>query len=36
METLRPGQSVAGEIGNATTGPAAIAPIAVDAFFAPN
>jgi Putative restriction endonuclease len=36
METLRPGQSIAGEIGNATTGPATIAPIAVDAFFAPN
>jgi Uma2 family endonuclease len=35
-ETLRPGQTLAGEIGNATTGPAAIAPIPVDAFFAPN
>ena len=35
-ETLRPGQSLAGEIGNATTGPAALAPIAVEAFFAPN
>ena len=36
FETLRPGQTLAGEIGNAMTGPAAIAPIAVDAFFAPN
>ena len=35
-ETLRPGQSLAGEIGNPTTGPAAIAPIPVEAFFAPN
>ena len=35
-ETLRPVQSLAGEIGNATTGPAAIAPIPVEAFFAPN
>jgi hypothetical protein len=35
-ETLRPGQTIAGEIGNATAGPAAIAPIQVDAFFAPN
>jgi len=35
-ETLRPGQSLVGEIGNATTGPAAIAPIPVDSFFAPN
>ena len=34
--TLRPGQFIAGEIGNQTTGPAAIAPIPVDAFFAPN
>ena len=34
VATLRPGQSIAGEIGNATTGPAAIAPIPVDAFFA--
>ena len=36
LETLRPGQTLAGEIGNATTGPAAIAPIPVEAFFAPN
>ena len=36
FETLRPGQTLAGEIGNATTGPAALAPIAVEAFFAPN
>ena len=35
-ETLRHGQFLAGEIGNATTGPAAIAPIPIDAFFAPN
>jgi Uma2 family endonuclease len=35
-EILRPGQFLAGEIGNATTGPAAIAPIPVEAFFAPN
>jgi Uma2 family endonuclease len=35
-ETLRPGQTLAGEIGNATTGPAAIAPIPVESFFAPN
>jgi Putative restriction endonuclease len=35
-ETLRPGQVLAGEIGNATTGPAVLAPIQVDAFFAPN
>jgi Putative restriction endonuclease len=35
LETLRPGQSLAGEIGNATTGPAAIAPIPVESFFAP-
>jgi hypothetical protein len=35
-ETLRPGQSLAGEIGNASTGPAALAPILVEAFFAPN
>ena len=35
-ETLRPGQALAVEIGNAATGPAAIAPIPVDAFFAPN
>ncbi len=35
-EILRPGQSIAGEIGNATTGPAALAPIPVEAFFAPN
>jgi hypothetical protein len=35
-ETLRAGQSIAGEIGNATTGPAALAPIPVEAFFAPN
>ena len=35
-ETLRPGQTIVGEIGNATTGPAAIAPIPVEAFFAPN
>ena len=36
METLRPGQSLAGEIGNATTGPAALAPVPVEVFFAPN
>jgi Uma2 family endonuclease len=36
LDTLRAGQFLAGEIGNATTGPAAIAPIPVDAFFAPN
>jgi hypothetical protein len=35
LATLRPGQSLAGEIGNATTGPAALAPIPVEAFFAP-
>jgi hypothetical protein len=35
FETLRPGQTLAGEIGNATTGPAALAPIPVEAFFAP-
>jgi hypothetical protein len=36
FETLRPGQTLAGEIGNATTGPAVLAPIPVEAFFAPN
>ncbi len=36
VATLRPGQVLAGEIGNATTGPAALGPIAVEAFFAPN
>jgi hypothetical protein len=36
LETLRPGQTLAGEIGNATIGPAAIAPIPVESFFAPN
>jgi hypothetical protein len=35
FETLRPGQTLVGEIGNATTGPAALAPIPVEAFFAP-
>ena len=35
VATLRPGQVLAGEIGNATTGPAALGPIAVEAFFAP-
>ncbi len=34
-EVLRPGQVLAGEIGTETTGPAAIAPIPVAAFFAP-
>ncbi len=33
---LRPGQSLAGEIGTPGTGPAAIAPIPVGSFFAPN
>ena len=36
FETLRPGQALAGEIGNASTGPSALQPIPVDAFFAPN
>jgi Putative restriction endonuclease len=36
FETLRPGQFLAGEIGNATTDPAALTPIPVEAFFAPN
>jgi hypothetical protein len=36
FETLRSGQFVAGEIGNAATGPAAIGLIPVEAFFAPN
>jgi len=36
FETLRPGQTLLGEIGNATTGPAALAPIPVEAFFVPN
>lgn len=36
LETLRPGQVLAGEIGNATTGPAVLGPIPVEAFFAPN
>jgi Putative restriction endonuclease len=36
FETLGPGQTLAGEIGNAETGPAALAPIGVEAFFAPN
>jgi hypothetical protein len=36
FETLRPGQSIAGEIGNATTGPAVLSPIPVEAFFAPS
>jgi hypothetical protein len=35
-ETLRSGQFIVGEIGNVTTGPAAIAPIPVESFFAPN
>jgi len=35
-EIFRPGQFVGGEIGNATTGSAALAPIPVEAFFAPN
>jgi len=35
VATLRPGQSIVGEIGNATTGPAALAPIPVASFFAP-
>ena len=34
-ETLRPGQSLAGKIGNASTGPAALAPIPVESFFGP-
>jgi len=34
-DILRPGQSLAGEIGNATTGPAALAPIPITSFFAP-
>jgi hypothetical protein len=36
LATLRPGQSLGGEIGNATTGPAMLAPIPVESFFAPN
>lgn len=36
VATFRPGQSLAGEIGTPETGPAALAPIPVDAFFAPN
>jgi hypothetical protein len=35
FETLRPGQTLAGEIGNAETGPSALLPIPVEAFFAP-
>jgi hypothetical protein len=36
FETLRPGQTLAGEIGHAETGPAALSPVAVEAFFATN
>ncbi len=36
LEALRAGQLLDGEIGNPTTGPAALAPIPVEAFFAPN
>ena len=36
FETVLPGQSLVGEIGNATTGPAALAPVPVESFFAPN
>jgi hypothetical protein len=36
LETLRPGQTLAGEIGHAETGPAALLPVAVEAFFPPN
>ena len=32
---LKPGQSLAGEIGTPATGPAAIAPVPVESFFAP-
>jgi hypothetical protein len=35
FETLRPGQTFVGQIGNAETGRSALAPIAVEAFFAP-
>jgi len=35
VATFRPGQSIVGEIGDATTGPAAIFPIPVESFFAP-